>query len=1098
MAAVLSAGPMFDMRNLLDGNSLYMWLTNLLNTSEKRINEIGLETLVLLLENNTEADALLEWLIECCYTKNAKIADICFTSLATIFSIREYPCDRYIAIIIVTMINVASPRVEIQQLALQLLQILDNRFFISSNNFKDYNCRLLQEQPKQIDQNATLTSAILNPNSDDCSKSGPSVKDCEPLLSDLYRYSMSDISQRMAFLHPQLTMIVFSEITYRFQTARPNVCQNLLEFLIPWLYNMQLVDATYQQNVAQQNPEYTFHNSHETHNYGWGSIESTQMVLNNLLYITVKFGDDYPKELEKVWASLCQNRPSNLKIIFRYLFIITGLSPNELLPYAKRICIYLAKAQPERVIDELMTDLQAVELLSFNAERTEAFPYFRIVNRKSSAVHLDDDYNNTIGGHSSTNVNHHRGTTGDDNSRDTSASAPITEIGTLHTKRHSNEFHTKSYDFDALANAGTKVDSHRNYDSLNESVSSDEYNVSFELPNDDSLPMSDRYLKPSTPQPRPLPMPEYGGYYAPLKELLSGKNCSKNLNTNNQTTQQPIGFHRCFLALMFLSDIITQDIHVDWTPNIPLMLHIIFLGLDHSKMIVYEHCKQLLLNLLVVCCKHEDNLSVARILLKNRIQKQNFGLSIQSIFAFQSNSSGEQKNSEIDLNKIFTKSSENLVSSNVLTTSESVHLNDVQLNIVENNNRGQKINLYINSLIDFISSKSGGPLWNNEDITAKVWSVKSAEQISTFVEHVLCIFKEFLPLAKIDIRWADAALWQSLQCSSRHYAGRSLQIFRALKIPMNHSMFTDVLSRLVETVSEQGEDMQGYVTELMLTLESAVDTLDYKQRSILELINEYFHFDTNDSDAQTYVVDSNLCIKDDEQKLDSLAEHLKGPIRSTSYSMSFPTRKFNFLDNRSREHYPRFCTLKDVQSFYNDQGNIAMSRSLSAQSLTNLRDDNPLYTLDDKYSMVAQFFCIGVILLETEYEHEFLLALRLLDKCLQKLPLDDPECEERIEKIFVHIKWPNFPGVHQLMLKGLASNLSYEPTINLLQKLTPYLRISVIDTTKSEAFPFHVMAMLPYLLHNYDEPNVLCIQVKLIFFLTFIEFYFIVGIGQFC
>ena len=45
-------------------------------------------------------------------------------------------------------------------------------------------------------------------------------------------------------------------------------------------------------------------------------------------------------------------------------------------------------------------------------------------------------------------------------------------------------------------------------------------------------------------------------------------------------------------------------------------------------------------------------------------------------------------------------------------------------------------------------------------------------------------------------------------------------------------MLSDVLGRLVETVAEQGEDMQGYVTEIMLTLEAAVDTLDMDFRPI--------------------------------------------------------------------------------------------------------------------------------------------------------------------------------------------------------------------------------------------------------------------------
>lgn len=59
------------------------------------------------------------------------------------------------------------------------------------------------------------------------------------------------------------------------------------------------------------------------------------MVLNNLFYVTVKFGDDHPKELEDVWAELCTCWPTNLRVILRYLFIVTGMAPAELLPYVR-------------------------------------------------------------------------------------------------------------------------------------------------------------------------------------------------------------------------------------------------------------------------------------------------------------------------------------------------------------------------------------------------------------------------------------------------------------------------------------------------------------------------------------------------------------------------------------------------------------------------------------------------------------------------------------------------------------------------------------------------------------------------------------------
>lgn len=58
--------------------------------------------------------------------------------------------------------------------------------------------------------------------------------------------------------------------------------------------------------------------------------------------------------------------------------------------------------------------------------------------------------------------------------------------------------------------------------------------------------------------------------------------------------------HSCNVAVMLLTDIVIDGIpEVDWTLHVPTMLHILFLGMDHTRPIVRDHCKQLLLNLLV-------------------------------------------------------------------------------------------------------------------------------------------------------------------------------------------------------------------------------------------------------------------------------------------------------------------------------------------------------------------------------------------------------------------------------------------------------------------------------------------------------------------
>lgn len=82
---------------------------------------------------------------------------------------------------------------------------------------------------------------------------------------------------------------------------------------------------------------------------------------------------------------------------------------------------------------------------------------------------------------------------------------------------------------------------------------------------------------------------------------------------------------------MLLVDVVVDGIEVDWSIHVPLMLHILFLGLDHTRPLVHEHCKALLLNLLVVLADHSDHLTVAQILLNSKTKQLGLGLHIPSL-----------------------------------------------------------------------------------------------------------------------------------------------------------------------------------------------------------------------------------------------------------------------------------------------------------------------------------------------------------------------------------------------------------------------------------------------------------------------------------
>lgn len=76
--------------------------------------------------------------------------------------------------------------------------------------------------------------------------------------------------------------------------------------------------------------------------------------------------------------------------------------------------------------------------------------------------------------------------------------------------------------------------------------------------------------------------------------------------------------------------------------------------------------------------------------------------------------------------------------------------------------------------------------------------------------------------------------------------------------------------------------------------------------------------------------------------------------------------------------------------------------------------------------ILAQLFWLAVSVLESDYEHEYLLALRLLNRVLHRLPLDRPDTVDKVEKLFGQLRWTSFQGVHALLLKVIFFKINYQ------------------------------------------------------------------------
>ncbi|NXG70040.1 FRYL protein, partial [Baryphthengus martii] len=1003
MSAVLCCGPVADNVGLSSDGYLYKWLDNILDSQDKKVHQLGCEAVMLLLELNPDQSNLMYWAVDRCYTGSKRVAAGCFKAIASVFQNRDYQCDT-VTLLNLILFKAADSTRAIYEVAMQLLQILEPKMFRYAHKLEVQRTDGVLGQPSP--------------------------------LPHLYSMSYYQLSEELARTYPELTLAIFSEVSQRIQTAHPAGRQVMLHYLLPWMNNIELVDLKPLPTIRRQDEdeeeslkdrEIMVNSRRWLRGEGWGSPQATAMVLNNLMYMTAKYGDEVAwSEIENVWTTLADSWPKNLKIILHFLISICGVnSEPSLLPYVKKIIVYLGRDKTMQLLEELVSELQLTDPVSSGVTHMDNPPYYRITSSyKIPSV--------TSGTTSSSNT----------------MVAP--------TDGNPDSKHIK----DNIEENGLNSNLNRQHHRL-ESRYSSSSGGSYEEEKSDSMPLYSNWrLKVMEHnQGEPLPFPPTGGCWSPLVDYLP------------ETSPPGMSLHRCNIAVILLTDLIVDhSVKVEWGGYLHLLLHAIFIGFDHCHPEVYEHCKRLLLHLLIVMGSGSNVQSVASVLLRNREFNESRVLTVkQTTHLDYTFTAGVhdfipdyQPSPMTDSGLSSSSTSSSISLGNASAAISHLHttiLNEVDISVEQDEK--------VKTLIEFITSRKRGPLWNHEDVSAKNPNIKSAEQLTVFLKHVVSVFKQSSSGGfQLEHRLSEVALQTALSCSSRHYAGRSFQIFRALKQPLTASTLSDVLSRLVETVGDAGEEAQGFVIELLLTLESAIDTLAETMK----------HYDLLSALSQTSYHDSVMGNKYAANRKSTGQINLStSPINSGSclgyYSNTRSNSlRLNFISER-RGDRRRSNTLDIMDGRINHGGSLARTRSLSSLREGGMYDVQPT---TDPVNLMATIFWIAASLLESDYEYEYLLALKLLNKLLIHLPLDKSESREKIEKVQNKLKWNNFPGLQQLFLKGFTSASTQEMTVHLLSKLITISRHALVDPSQLAGFPLNILCLLPHLIQHFDNPTQFC------------------------
>lgn len=271
---------------------------------------------------NQDQPLLLDDVIEQCYAGNPKLefTQGYFLALADIVTrVDDYPCHIH-QIMSLALFKTGDAKKSIRKAAINLLRVIEERVFADSCA-KEYEIGITSSLPA------------------------------------IYKHTQTLLSARLAVDHPEQTYSMISEIAQRFEHISPNSQREVLIYLLPWLRKIDL-------SMGPQDVELS---------------ASAYMVLSNIFYITIKFGDMYVKEIAALWSQLVDHG-RNVRAIIMYLLDMGQVMRNPwFLIHAKRVFVCLGRTPAfGRVVEEVITEITPRSMVptvkEANNSHTHAFP----------------------------------------------------------------------------------------------------------------------------------------------------------------------------------------------------------------------------------------------------------------------------------------------------------------------------------------------------------------------------------------------------------------------------------------------------------------------------------------------------------------------------------------------------------------------------------------------------------------------------------------------------------------------------------------------------------------------------------------------------
>ncbi|CAG8450900.1 5227_t:CDS:10 [Acaulospora colombiana] len=313
---------------LLEAESVFAWIQSVFEDPQDKLHPIARKALEGLLISNSKITNFLEVPVRLCYSgiPSSKSTQGYFLAVAEVFfKDTNYPCDRTAKMLALALFKTGDDELEVRRNALKLLSIIEKRLYGESCT-DEFNVGITSRLSSIYKQAQVALSARLAQNTR--KRDEERRKQCEISANDQPNPYLDFCEETHWFI---------SEASMRFESVHEKSKKDVLRYLVPWFKNVEL----------------RFTDERELH-------PTTFVMISNLFFITVKYGDVFVKDIEKLWQQLVMGEHAhNVHAMVKFL-IDVGLEKRNpiFVSHAKRVLVYLGRTPTcAAVIESLMSEI---------------------------------------------------------------------------------------------------------------------------------------------------------------------------------------------------------------------------------------------------------------------------------------------------------------------------------------------------------------------------------------------------------------------------------------------------------------------------------------------------------------------------------------------------------------------------------------------------------------------------------------------------------------------------------------------------------------------------------------------------------------------